>query len=302
MRAVRRSDPARYYVAQSGWISAERRARRTEPASFRETRRAATHARRGAATRSVPLRLDRSATASASAAPTRSSAATTRSSVRDEVVNDGTHAVAGLRLSPAGARSAAEKTRHDQSRSLQLQRRGLVQRRKTSTRSASSPTSSTTARSTRRPPAAGSRCCSTTSSPPGSRTRQDERCSRCTTDADRRLARLIRELGPAFNVAPGAARRAPSAPVGRAEAASSAIEAQDVAGLDRAVDYGSFDLAVIAEPLFWLLGHLHTLSRQLGLVDHRPGGADQAGAVSAVDGAVPVDGEDAQAAAAHRSS
>ena len=125
-------------------------------------------------------------------------------------------------------------------------------------------------------------CCSTTSSPPGSRARSDAATFSTAHAAGRRPGTASRELGPGVNVAPGAAAPRTAARLWVGPKLQTPIEAQHVPGPRRArVDYGSFTvMAMLAGSLFWRAVAAARADRQLGLVDHRPGGADQAAAVS----------------------
>ncbi len=68
---------------------------------------------------------------------------------------------------------------------------------------------------------------------------------------------LIRELGPGINVAPGA-KAETTARLWVGPKLVKQIEAQNVPGLDRAVDFSSYSIfVVIANALFWLLEKLH---------------------------------------------
>ena len=70
---------------------------------------------------------------------------------------------------------------------------------------------------------------------------------------------LIREVGPGVNVAPGAAAST-QARLWVGPKLVKRIEAQQVPGLDRAVDFSSYDLmATIAGWLFWVLAKIHGL-------------------------------------------
>ncbi|MGJ7903002.1 membrane protein insertase YidC [Lysobacter sp. 1R34A] len=70
---------------------------------------------------------------------------------------------------------------------------------------------------------------------------------------------LIRDMGPGVNVAPGA-RAVTEARLWVGPKLVKAIEAQDVAGLDRAVDFSSYSIfATLANGLFWLLEKMHNL-------------------------------------------
>jgi YidC/Oxa1 family membrane protein insertase len=70
---------------------------------------------------------------------------------------------------------------------------------------------------------------------------------------------LIRELGPGVNVAPGA-KAETSARLWVGPKLVKLIEAQNVPGLDRAVDFSRFSvMAALANGLFWVLDKLHAL-------------------------------------------
>ncbi|WP_031374046.1 membrane protein insertase YidC [Lysobacter antibioticus] len=70
---------------------------------------------------------------------------------------------------------------------------------------------------------------------------------------------LIRDMGPGVNVAPGA-KAVTEARLWVGPKLVKAIEAQDVAGLDRAVDFSSYSIfATLANGLFWLLEKMHNL-------------------------------------------
>ena len=70
---------------------------------------------------------------------------------------------------------------------------------------------------------------------------------------------LIREVGPAVTVAPGASAST-QARLWVGPKLVSQIQVQGVPGLERAVDFSSFSLmAVLAGWLFWVLQHLHQL-------------------------------------------
>ena len=70
---------------------------------------------------------------------------------------------------------------------------------------------------------------------------------------------FIRELGPQLDVAPGK-QASTSAKLWVGPKLVDQIKAQGVAGLDRAVDYSRFALfAVLGEGLFWILDQLHKL-------------------------------------------
>ena len=70
---------------------------------------------------------------------------------------------------------------------------------------------------------------------------------------------LVRELGNAVQVAPGATA-ATQARLYVGPKLVSQIQAQNVPGLERAVDYSQFSiLALLGEGLFWVLSHLHGL-------------------------------------------
>ncbi|MEH6418285.1 membrane protein insertase YidC [Pseudomonas sp. CGJS7] len=70
---------------------------------------------------------------------------------------------------------------------------------------------------------------------------------------------LIRDLGPGVNVAPGA-KASTEARLWVGPKLVKAIEAQNVPGLDRAVDFSSYSIfATLANGLFWLLEKLHNL-------------------------------------------
>ncbi|MBF6023253.1 membrane protein insertase YidC [Lysobacter niastensis] len=75
---------------------------------------------------------------------------------------------------------------------------------------------------------------------------------------------LIRELGPGVNVAPGA-KAATEARLWVGPKLVKAIEAQNVPGLDRAVDFSSYSLmATLAGWLFWVLEKIYGLVRNWG--------------------------------------
>ncbi|QNP41977.1 membrane protein insertase YidC [Lysobacter solisilvae (ex Woo and Kim 2020)] len=75
---------------------------------------------------------------------------------------------------------------------------------------------------------------------------------------------LIRELGPGVNVAPGGQAET-SARLWVGPKLVKQIEAQQVKGLDRAVDFSSFGwAATLAGWLFWVLDKLHGLLRNWG--------------------------------------
>jgi len=70
---------------------------------------------------------------------------------------------------------------------------------------------------------------------------------------------LIRDLGPGVTVAPGA-KAETEARLWIGPKLVKAIEAQNVQGLDRAVDFSSYSIfATLANGLFWLLEKLHNL-------------------------------------------
>ena len=70
---------------------------------------------------------------------------------------------------------------------------------------------------------------------------------------------LIRDLGPGVNVAPGQ-KATTEARLWVGPKLVKAIEAQNVPGLDRAVDFSSYSIfATLANGLFWLLEKLHNL-------------------------------------------
>ncbi|WP_407353403.1 membrane protein insertase YidC [Luteimonas sp. R10] len=75
---------------------------------------------------------------------------------------------------------------------------------------------------------------------------------------------LIREVGPGLNVAPGQ-QASTEARLWVGPKLVQQIQAQDVRGLDRAVDYSRFSLfAFLGEWLFWLLDKLHDLFKNWG--------------------------------------
>ena len=75
---------------------------------------------------------------------------------------------------------------------------------------------------------------------------------------------LIRETGPAVSVAPGQ-RATTSARLYIGPKLIAQMKAQQVPGLERAVDYSRFaPLALIGEGLFWILNHLHALLKNWG--------------------------------------
>jgi len=75
---------------------------------------------------------------------------------------------------------------------------------------------------------------------------------------------LIRELGPGVNVAPGA-KAETSARLWVGPKLVKQIDAQQVKGLDRAVDFSSYSwAATLAGWLFWVLDKLHDLLRNWG--------------------------------------
>lgn len=75
---------------------------------------------------------------------------------------------------------------------------------------------------------------------------------------------LIREVGPGLNVAPGQ-QASTDARLWVGPKLVQQIQAQDVRGLDRAVDYSRFSLfAFLGEWLFWLLDKLHDLFKNWG--------------------------------------
>ena len=70
---------------------------------------------------------------------------------------------------------------------------------------------------------------------------------------------LIREVGPAVSVAPGA-QASTEARLYVGPKLIEQMNAQGVPSLDRAVDYSQFDIfALIGKGLFWVLSHLHAL-------------------------------------------
>ncbi|GGD50182.1 membrane protein insertase YidC [Pseudoxanthomonas indica] len=70
---------------------------------------------------------------------------------------------------------------------------------------------------------------------------------------------LINEVGPGVNVGPGQ-QATTSARLWVGPKLVSKIKAENVPGLDRAVDYSQFAIfAIIGQGLFWLLSHLHSL-------------------------------------------
>jgi YidC/Oxa1 family membrane protein insertase len=75
---------------------------------------------------------------------------------------------------------------------------------------------------------------------------------------------LIREVGPGVNVAPGASAST-EARLWVGPKLVKQIQAQDVPGLERAVDFSSFSLmAVLAGWLFWVLQQIHALVHNWG--------------------------------------
>lgn len=75
---------------------------------------------------------------------------------------------------------------------------------------------------------------------------------------------LIRTLGPAVSVAPGAAA-ATQARLWVGPKLISGIQAQNVPGLERAVDFSSYGwLATLGDGLFWLLEKIHDLTGNWG--------------------------------------
>ena len=75
---------------------------------------------------------------------------------------------------------------------------------------------------------------------------------------------LIRETGPGLVVAPGQ-QASTSARLYIGPKLISQMKAQQVPGLERAVDYSRFaPLALIGEGLFWILNHLHALLKNWG--------------------------------------
>ena len=75
---------------------------------------------------------------------------------------------------------------------------------------------------------------------------------------------LIREVGPGVNVAPGASAST-AARLWVGPKLVKQIQAQDVPGLERAVDFSSFSLmAVLAGWLFWVLQQIHGLVHNWG--------------------------------------
>ena len=75
---------------------------------------------------------------------------------------------------------------------------------------------------------------------------------------------LIREVGPGVNVAPGASA-ATEARLWVGPKLVNQIQAQNVPGLERAVDFSSFSLmAVLAGWLFWVLQQIHDLVHNWG--------------------------------------
>ena len=171
------ADPARFYEAQSGWVSSTGAA---------PDHLAAVRARRQRAQRDARRRTERD----------RGSLHLDRRERRDHPPH--VHLPA-RRLRHRRARRSASTTARRTGRAMSIaswcatrrRRRPATPipkpslstappgtRRATSTSAASTKTSPTTARSTRTPPAAGSRCCSTTSSPRGSRATRTSRSSR----------------------------------------------------------------------------------------------------------------------------
>lgn len=70
---------------------------------------------------------------------------------------------------------------------------------------------------------------------------------------------LIREVGPGVNVAPGQ-QAVTEARLYVGPKLIAQMRAQGVPGLDRAVDYSQFSIfALIGQGLFWILSHLHSL-------------------------------------------
>ncbi|HZF99146.1 MAG TPA: membrane protein insertase YidC [Pseudoxanthomonas sp.] len=70
---------------------------------------------------------------------------------------------------------------------------------------------------------------------------------------------LIREIGPGVQVAPGQ-QAATEARLYVGPKLIEQMQAQNVPGLDRAVDYSQFSIfALIGQGLFWVLSHLHSL-------------------------------------------
>ena len=91
-------------------------------------------------------------------------------------------------------------------------------------------------------------------------TAQDEtKFSLAVTQADGKQAYVVREVGPGVNVAPGA-KAGTEARLWVGPKLVKAIEAQNVPGLDRAVDFSSYGLmATLASWLFWVLEKIYRL-------------------------------------------
>ena len=293
--AVRRSclftqDPAHFYVAQSGWVSAQGAAPNHESGFVPENGAGAVTLAPGAAEVSVPFiwKGPDGVTIRRTYTLKRNDYAV---DVRDEVVNTGSGAVAGHGLPPAAAPAAGDQDRHDQPGILQLQRRHLVQHAEAvrapevrrdymdDGKLDQSATGSWIAMLQHHffsawipdPKTAGQHC----------------RPTNCPA------ARLIREIGPGVNVAPGQ-QATTDARLYVGPKLIDQMKAQGVPACTARSTTASSRSSIASARACSGCSATCIRFRQLGLVDHRPGGAGEAGAVSAGQQAVRERQQDAR--------